>query len=107
VSKSAPKQAKRKHAPRRPSVAPWPPYGFVTVEQMMAALGAESAQTVYTRINDRLLPAPERIGPTRVGWRVDVARAALDALPAKAAALRAQRQRERHAQRQPADGAQP
>jgi predicted DNA-binding transcriptional regulator AlpA len=88
TSKKAAPATARKHAPRRHSTAPWPDYGFITVEMMMAALSVTSAQTVYNYCADDLLPMPERIGPTRIGWRVEVARNALDELPAKAMALR-------------------
>lgn len=67
--------------PRRPDLSPWPPRGFVTVPQLMAALGLKSAQSVYTYIAQGLLPPLEPIGPNRVGLRVEVAAKALEQLP--------------------------
>lgn len=77
--KAAPR---RNHSPRRlPDTTPWPPVGYVTIAQLMAALAVKAPQTVYNYVQQGLLPQPDPIGPNRVGWRVDVARQALDTLP--------------------------
>lgn len=73
---------RRKHSARRlPDHTPWPPVGFVTLPQFMHALGLRAPQTVYSYVQRGLLPQPDPIGPNRVGWRVDVARRALEELP--------------------------
>ena len=73
----------RKRPTRRipDAYSPWPAQGFITMNQMMAALGVKASQTVYNYIQAGLLPAPEPIGPNRIGWRVKIARDALDTLP--------------------------
>ena len=77
-------QSRRKHSARRlPDHSPWPPVGFVTLAQIMAAVGVRSPQTVYDYVERGLLPRPDPIGPNRIGWRVEVARRALDELPAR------------------------
>lgn len=71
-------------APRRVAdFSPWPPVGFIKIEQLMAAVGLRSTQSVYNYVQQGLLPEPEPIGPNRIGWRVEVARQALDELPTK------------------------
>lgn len=78
------KAGKRKHhKPRLPDHSPWPPRGFVTVTQMMAALGVRSPQTVYSYVRQGLLPEPSPIGPNRIGWPVAAAGEAVDSLPEK------------------------
>lgn len=74
--------AKRKPAKRRqPDSSPWPPVGYVTMTQMMAAVGVRSAQTVYSYVQQELLPEPVAIGPNRIGWPVAQARVAVETLP--------------------------
>lgn len=74
--------AKRKPAKRRlPDPSPWPPVGYVTMPQMMAAIGVRSAQTIYSYVQQELLPEPVAIGPNRVGWPVSQARLAVETLP--------------------------
>lgn len=68
---------------QRPSDAPWPQVGYIGMPQFMHALSLRSAQSVYSYVAQGLLPAPEPIGPNRIGWRVEVARQALDELPGK------------------------
>lgn len=73
---------RRKHSARRlPDSTPWPPVGYVTLAQLMSALAVRAPQTVYSYVQQGLLPQPDPIGPNRIGWRVDVARRALDELP--------------------------
>jgi len=74
----------RKHWRKRtPDHSPWPPVGYVVMSQMMAAIGVKSPQTVYSYVQQDLLPAPVTIGPNRIGWPVEQAREALEALPEK------------------------
>lgn len=74
--------AKRKPVKRRlPDTSPWPPVGFVTMPQMMAACGVRSPQTVYSYVEQQLLPEPVAIGPNRIGWPVAQARVAVETLP--------------------------
>lgn len=75
-------QARGKPLKRRlPDPSPWPPVGFVTITQMMAAIGVRSPQTVYSYVSQDLLPAPVSIGPNRIGWPVALAREAVETLP--------------------------
>jgi predicted DNA-binding transcriptional regulator AlpA len=83
---------KRRHgATRKPDRTPWPPVGYVTLAQFMAALGVRAPQTIYTYVEKGLIPAPDPIGPNRVGWRVERARKALDELPERVRRNEAQR----------------
>lgn len=76
------KLTQRKHSRKRiPDPSPWPPVGYVVMSQMMAAVGVKSAQTVYSYVQQDLLPAPVTIGPNRIGWPVAQAREAVEALP--------------------------
>jgi len=77
--KAAPR---RNRSPRRlPDSTPWPPVGYITLAQMMHALAVRAPQTVYSYVQQQLIPEPDPIGPNRIGWRVDKARRALDELP--------------------------
>ena len=73
--------ARRRQNKRLPDTSPWPPVGYVTLSQMMAAMGVRSAQTVYSYVQQDLLPEPVAIGPNRVGWPVALARSAIETLP--------------------------
>ena len=68
---------------RTPDYSAWPPRGYVTVPQLMAALGVKCAATIYNYIDSGLLPPLEPIGPNRVGMNVAVAGPAVEQLPAK------------------------
>ena len=76
-------EARKKALRREADCSPWPPVGFITITQLMAALGVRSVQSVYSYVQKGLIPPPDSIGPNRIGWRVDVARQALDELPTK------------------------
>ena len=72
---------------RTPDYGPWPPAGYVTAQQMMAALGGASDETIRNYERAGLLPPRMPINAAgRGGWPVDVARAALAELPGKLAA---------------------
>ncbi len=77
-----------------PSGRAWPATGYVWISDFIAASGLSRA-SVYEYIKHGLLPAPEPIGLGRVAWDVDTARAALAELPARSAALRAERAKAR------------
>lgn len=79
--------ATRRNPPRLPDPTPWPEIGYISVEQLMHSLGGASLNTIYSYKRQGLIPEPDRIGPNKIGWRVEVARQALADLPAKVAAL--------------------
>lgn len=83
--------APKRNPPRFPDPTPWPATGYVSVEMLMHGMGGASVSTVYSYKRQGLIPEPERIGLNKIGWKVEVARQALADLPAKVAALRAEK----------------
>ena len=59
----------------------WPAVGFVGVKHMRAALAGCSRNHISNLVAEGLLPRPIPIDRVRVGWPVEEARRALDALP--------------------------
>lgn len=80
-----------------PDPAPWPADGYISVAMLMHALRSCGQSTIYKWCDDGLLPRPTKIGLSAVGWPVEQARQMVIDLPAKAAALRAQKAAQRAA----------
>jgi hypothetical protein len=80
---------------RVPDYGPWPPAGFVTPQQVMAALGGCTDETLRNYEKAGLLPVREPFSGARSGWRVEVARRMVEELPARLAEAARRRQRQK------------
>jgi hypothetical protein len=80
---------------RVPDYGPWPPVGFVTPQQVMAALGGCTDETLRNYEKAGLLPLREPFSGARSGWRVDVARRMVEELPTRLAEAARRRQRQK------------